>query len=110
MQLQATHLRGQYRLQHCRADTQTHPGKAQTAVEETSSRAAQAAIEETHVQEAAHAVLKQTRPEAAQAAIETQKSSKGWLEQVRANPEAVELTRPGTGQDDVGQTVSRTKC
>jgi len=50
MQLQATHLRGQYRLLHCRADTQTRPGKAQTAVEETSSRAAQAAIEETHVQ------------------------------------------------------------
>ncbi len=48
MQLQATHLRGQYRLLHCRADTQTRPGKAQTAVEETSSRAAQAAIEETH--------------------------------------------------------------
>ena len=85
MQLQATHLRGQYRLLHCRADTQTRPGKAQTAVEETSSRAAQAAIE-------------------------TQKSSKGCLEQVRVNPEAVELTRPGTGQDDVGQTVSGTKC
>ena len=33
-----------------RPDTQTRPGKAQTAVEETSSRAAQAAIEETHVQ------------------------------------------------------------
>jgi hypothetical protein len=31
-------------------DTQTHPGKAQSAIEETSSRAAQAAIEETHVQ------------------------------------------------------------
>ncbi len=50
------------------------------------------------------------RPEAAQAAIETQKSSKGCLEQVRVNPETVELTRPGTGQDDVGQTVSGTKC
>jgi hypothetical protein len=60
--------------------------------------------------EAAHAVVKQTRPEAAQAAIETQKSSKGCLEQERVNPEAVELTRPGTGQDDVGQTVSGTKC
>jgi hypothetical protein len=60
--------------------------------------------------QAAHAVVKQTNSEAAKAAIETQKSSKGCLEQVRVNPEAVELTCPGTGQDDVGQTVSGTKC
>ncbi len=74
MQLQATHLRGQYRLLHFRADTR--PGKAQTAVEETSSRAAQAAIElRDTCPEAAHAVVKQTRQEAAQAAIERHKKA-----------------------------------